>query len=162
MIDALLRFFRSEVAPATSAPAEADREHALRAAAAVLLFEVARADGSVDEAERTVLRAALRSAFELSPAETDDLARLAEEQSRSAVSLYEFTQLVDTELDAAAKKRIVELLWLVTFADARKDAHEEHLVRRIAGLLHVDHPDFIDAKLRARARSGGGHSTDRP
>ncbi len=87
MIDALLRFFRSEVAPATAAPAVADREHALRAAAAVLLFEVARADGSVDAAERTVLRAALRSAFELSPAETDDLARLAEEQSRAASSL---------------------------------------------------------------------------
>lgn len=153
MIEALKQFFRSQVAPAVEAETPADREHALRAAAAVLLFEVARADGSVDEAERTVLRAALRSAFELSPAETDDLARLAEEQSRGAVSLYEFTQLVDAELDAAAKKRIVELLWLVTFADARKDAHEEHLVRRISGLLHVDHPDFIDAKLRARARS---------
>lgn len=160
VIEALKQFFQSQVAPAAEAETGADREHALRAAAAVLLFEVARADGSVDEAERTVLRAALRSAFELSPAETDDLSRLAEEQSRTAVSLYEFTQLVDTELDAAAKKRIVELLWLVTFADARKDAHEEHLVRRISGLLHVDHPDFIDAKLRARARSEPESSPD--
>jgi hypothetical protein len=32
----------------------------------------------------------------------------------------------------------------------------EHLVRRIAGLLHVPHPDFIDAKIRARAQSGLG------
>ena len=46
------------------------------------------------------------------------------------------------------------LLFEVVRADAEKDAHEEHLVRRIAGLLHVSHPDFIDAKIRARAESG--------
>jgi uncharacterized tellurite resistance protein B-like protein len=45
---------------------------------------------------------------------------------------------------------VVELLWLVAFADTEKDPLEENLVRRIAGLLHVSHPDFIDAKLRAR------------
>ena len=48
----------------------------------------------------------------------------------------------------------MELLWLVAFADAEKHPHEEHLVRRIAGLLHVPHPDFIDAKIRARAETG--------
>ena len=48
----------------------------------------------------------------------------------------------------------MELLWLVAFADGKKDPEEEHLVRKIAGLLHVPHPDFIDAKLRARSESG--------
>ncbi|MHB8800797.1 MAG: hypothetical protein ACYDBY_20335 [Thermoanaerobaculia bacterium] len=32
---------------------------------------------------------------------------------------------------------------------------EEHLVRPVAGLLHVPHPDFIDAKTRARGQSRG-------
>ena len=50
---------------------------------------------------------------------------------------------------------MVELLWLVAFADAEKHAHEEHLVHKIAGLLHVPHPDFIDAKIKARAESRG-------
>ena len=44
---------------------------------------------------------------------------------------------------------------LVAFADAEKHPLEEHLIRRVAGLLHVPHPDFIDAKLRARGKSGG-------
>jgi uncharacterized tellurite resistance protein B-like protein len=78
---------------------------------------------------------------------------LAETASRSAVSLYEFTEVVDKAFSAEQKKRVVELLWLVAFADGHKDAHEEHLVRRIASLLHVKHPDFIDAKVRARQRA---------
>jgi uncharacterized tellurite resistance protein B-like protein len=154
MIEALRRLFASrDETPAADPPAS--REQALRLAAAALLFEIVRADAVVKDAELTVMRAALQSAFALSPEETDELMRLAEQQSRSASSLYEFTSRVDAELAPEQKKRIVELLWLVAFADGVKDALEEHLVRRIAGLLHVPHPDFIDAKLRAREQSGG-------
>jgi uncharacterized tellurite resistance protein B-like protein len=152
MLDALRKLFQARVALPADAEAPA-REHALQLAAAALMFEIVRADASVEQAERTVMRAALQSTFDLGAEETDELVQLAEAQSKSAASLYEFTSLVDAGLDASQKKRIVELLWLVAFADGRKDAHEEHLVRRIAGLLHVPHPDFIDAKRRARARS---------
>ena len=152
MFDTLRQLFEVRVALPPEAAAAA-REHALRVAAAALLFEIVRADASVEQAELTVMRAALQSSFDLAAEETDELVRLAEAQSKSAASLYEFTSLVDAGLDASQKKRIVELLWLVAFADGRKDAHEEHLVRRIAGLLHVPHPDFIEAKQQARARS---------
>lgn len=134
------------------APAEpAAHEHDLRLATAALLFEVVRADGEVRDEERAVMRAAVQSAFGLAPRELDDLMAAAEGASRAAVSLYEFTERVDRELDADAKKRVVGLLWLVAFADEDKHALEEHMVRRIAGLLHVSHPDFIDAKIRARS-----------
>lgn len=155
MLDALRQLFESKVARPAETSEAADREHALRLAAAALLFEIVRADQSVDDEELTVMRASLQGSFGLSREETEELLRLAEQRSRTASSLYELTSLVDAGLDAAEKKRVVELLWLVAFADGRKDAHEEHLVRRIAGLLHVPHPDFIDAKLRARGRSAG-------
>jgi uncharacterized tellurite resistance protein B-like protein len=51
------------------------------------------------------------------------------------------------------KVRIVELLWTVAFADSHQDKHEEHLIRRIADLLHVSHKDFIAAKFKARGGS---------
>ncbi len=153
MLDALTRLFDTRVAKPREATPEA-REHALRVAAATLMFEIVRADASVKEDERTVLRASLSSSFGLTREESEELLRIAEQQSREAASLYEFTALVDAGLDAAQKKRIVELLWLVAFADGHKDAHEEHLIRRIAGLLHVPHPDFIDARRRARDEAG--------
>jgi uncharacterized tellurite resistance protein B-like protein len=120
----------------------------------VLLFEIVRADNKVEDAERTVMRTALQSTFDLTADETSEIMRLSEIQSRSAASLFEFTSLVDGAFTPEQKKRVVELLWLVAFADGTKDAQEEHMVRKIAGLLHVAHPDFIDAKLRARDRNG--------
>lgn len=153
MLDGLMDFFQSKLQPHESPSPEA-QENALRLAAGVLLFEIVRADGRVEEAERTVMRTALQSTFNLNPDQTAEIMRLSEEQSRSAVELFEFTSLVDRAFTPEEKKRVVELLWLVAFADGVKDASEEHMVRKIAGLLHVAHPDFIDAKIRARDHHG--------
>lgn len=158
MLQALKKLFAEQVRPASADAQPEVRERALRVAAAVLLFEVSRSDGDVSDEERTVMRAAIQGTLGLTPAETQQLLTAAEAESRSAVSLYEFTHLLDEELSPEHKKRIVELLWLVAFADGRKDPHEEQLVRRIAGLLHVPHPDFIEAKIKARDRAGSGSS----
>ena len=154
MLGSLKRLFEERVAPQVAHSSPEAREHSLRLAAAALLFEVVRADATVKDEELTVMRAAVQGTFGLGREEAEELVRLAKEASRDAASLYEFTSLVDRELPFDDKKRLVELLWLVAFADAEKHAHEEHIVRQVAGLLHVPHPDFIDAKIRARARSG--------
>ena len=153
MLQTIKRFFEERVVTEAAQPAPEVREHGLQLAAAALLFEIVRADTEIKEEERTVVRAAIQGTFGLEKDESDELMRLAEEESRGATSLYEFTHLIDKAFSPEQKKRVVELLWLVAFADAEKHAHEEHLVRRIAGLLHVPHPDFIDAKIRARAES---------
>ncbi len=147
MIEALRRLFEKDAGGAPE-----DRDRALRLATAALFFEVVRADGTVAEEERRTMRAAIQSTFAVAADEIDALMQEAEERSRSSASLYELTSVVDRALGPEDKKRIVELLWLLAFADQRKDPLEEHLVRTVAGLLHVSHPDFIDAKMRARSR----------
>jgi uncharacterized tellurite resistance protein B-like protein len=150
------RFVRERILGATARESPQEREHGLRLAAAALMFEVVRADADVKPEEITVMRAAIQAGFGLSREQADELVLLAQHESREAVSLYELTRVVDAGLDAEQKKRVVELLWLVAFADAEKHPVEEHLVRKVAGLLHVPHPDFIDAKIRARSQGSGG------
>ena len=151
MIDALKEFFRQKAAGGPG-PSPDAHERAVWLAAGVLLFEIVRADNKVENSERTVMSAALQGTFNLTAEQTAEIMELSETQSRTATSLFEFTSVIDAEFSGDQKKRIVELLWLVAFADGRKDAGEEHLIRKIAGLLHVAHPDFIDAKIRARSQ----------
>jgi uncharacterized tellurite resistance protein B-like protein len=153
MLDALKRLLEgggAAPAPAPSATGD-DRDHRLRVATAALLYEVVRADGAVADSERTVMNAAVRSTFDLTPEDEAELVRLGEEASSRSVSLYEFTRVLRESASADERRRVVELLWLVAFADTRKDALEEHMIRKIAGLLDVAQPDFIAAKQRARA-----------
>jgi uncharacterized tellurite resistance protein B-like protein len=154
MLDSLKRLFEDRSSSAAPRSAD-DGERNLRLATAALLFEVVRSDGHVADSERAIMRTAVQSTFDLPPNQLDELVREAESASTEAVSLYEFTQVLQAALSTDEKRRVVELLWLVAFADSKKDALEEHTVRKIAGLLGVSHPDFIHAKLRAREAGSG-------
>jgi uncharacterized tellurite resistance protein B-like protein len=52
------------------------------------------------------------------------------------------------------KIRVVEYMWQVAYSDAHLDAHENHLISKVAGLLHVTHGEYIGAKMRAREAGG--------
>ena len=107
-------------------------------------------DGEIKQVERDSVAAADQDTFALSEKETKELVRMADEELKESVSSYQFTHLINKGYSYEQKEHIVELLWRVVFADVEMEKHEEHLVRRIAGLLHVSHKDFIRAKLKVR------------
>jgi uncharacterized tellurite resistance protein B-like protein len=149
MLRTIQEFFDTRIKPGTGGAAGAG-ERSVQLATAALLIEVSRADQQIKDEERRVVTDAVGRLFNLLPKDTEELIRLAEDEAASAVSMFQFTHLVDKAFSPEQKVRVVELLWHVAYADAEKDRHEEHLVRRIADLLRVSHKDFIEAKLRAR------------
>jgi uncharacterized tellurite resistance protein B-like protein len=117
-------------------------------ATAALLVELARSDFSESAAEVEAIRQLLQKRFSLSEEALDTLIADASRRADRAVSLHEFTHRLNRELPEAEKLAIVEMLWRVSHADGRIDKHEEQLVQRIAGLLHISDRDRVRLKLR--------------
>jgi uncharacterized tellurite resistance protein B-like protein len=90
--------------------------------------------------------------LELEPAESEALLLSAERQVDGAHDLHQFTSELNRTLSHEDKLRLLEQLWRVAQADETVHHYEEHLIRRVADLLHVSHREFIVAKLRS---SGG-------
>jgi len=132
-----------------SAEAAAGSETALNLAVAALLVEILRADYEVSATERGQIVTSLRGLLGLEPRACEELLALAERQIDDAHDLYQFTSEVNRTWSADDKVRLVEQLWRVARADSIVHKYEEHLVRRIADLLHVSHREFIGAKLRS-------------
>jgi len=65
--------------------------------------------------------------------------------------LQDYTRTLHEKLTVSEKHEIVEMLWRVALADERLDKHEDHLVRKIAGLLYVSHGDLIRIRNRVYA-----------
>ena len=147
MLRAIQDFFRDQIG---SDEGEGHDQHSLQLATAALLFEMLRADYAEHPREHEALKRALQQSFSLTPGETRELARLAEREAAEAVSLYQFTALINQHFSPSEKVRVVEMLWQVAYADGRLNRYEEALVRKIAELIHVPHRDFIQAKLRVK------------
>jgi len=149
MIRTIQEFFYARIV--TEETTTVSLEHAQRLATAALLIEISRADFEVADEEKQAIEEALRDGFGISDEETKEIVALAEREVDEAISLYEFTRLVDESFTPEQKKHIVGLLWQVAFSDDRLEEREEYLIRKIAKLLHVPHADFIDEKLRAKS-----------
>ncbi len=153
MINAIQDFFNRFIEPATR-QAEADSGHGLQVATAALLLEMMRMDEQLKDEERAAIARTLGDQFGLDDAQIATLMSLAEQEAGQANDYYQFTSLINKRCTQAQKVQIVENLWRVAMADSHLDAHELHLMRKLADLLYVGHADYVAAKQRARAAAG--------
>ncbi len=105
-------------------------------AAAVLMIEISLADDHIQDEERNVIKTVLSDHFKLSKLQIEELIGLAENEVNHAVSLYEFTRLLNDNLSMPDKIKIIKYLWHVAYADAVLDKYEEYYIRKIADLLY--------------------------
>jgi uncharacterized tellurite resistance protein B-like protein len=125
-------------------------EEDLHRAALALLYEVARADGNVDEQEQAHLITALAKKWQLSPEEAQRMLDQAGEHAETATDLFDHTGLLREHWGPEPRAKLVAEMWDVAHADGHADPHEEQIIRRVADLLYVSHGDFIRGKLQAR------------
>ena len=153
MIVKIRRFFEQYII-VTESISEDELEHQLQLACAALMIEVLYADYSVDQSEIDTLRKALQDNFDLKIDEAENLIQLAEEERAQATDYYQFTSLINEFYTQQQKRELVTRLWQMAYADHTVHKFEEHLVRRLADLLHVPHSAYIQSKHAASAKPG--------
>ncbi|MDH2292475.1 TerB family tellurite resistance protein [Cobetia sp. 10Alg 146] len=119
-------------------------------AMAVLMFEVVRADDHLDVREREALARQLAERFSLEKDELASLLSQAEQDAEQATDHYRFVKQLNEHMSLEERTELIGMLWELAYADGELDAHEEHRIRRLAGLLHVSHSEFIRTKLTAQ------------
>lgn len=149
-----LQDFLDHLVPLSAQQSATGRDQALRLAAAVLLVEVMRADASASPAERQAVRLALHSRFALQQQELEQLLQLTETEANRANDFFHFTSRINEHCSQPDKAALVEAMWQVAYADGVLDAAENHVISKVAGLLHVPHGEYIAAKMRAREAAG--------
>src|SRR5262245_10845180 len=108
-----------------------------RLAAAALLIHVSVVDGAMSPAERRRLHDVLKLRFDLDESATTELIDAAIAADNDAVDLYRFTSLINRSVDDEGRRRIVEMMWEIVYADRQVNEFEENIVWRAADLLGV-------------------------
>lgn len=134
---------------------ESKQPDAINVACLALLIELGKADQSLDSEELEKIMLYGKNSLALSDETLSLLLEQAKLQAKDATSLYEFTSVVNETFDQDGKFELIKNMWLVAFADGRIDRYEEHVIRRVADLIYVDHARFIEAKLIAKETTAG-------
>ena len=119
-------------------------------AAVSLMLEVARSDSGGEQVEHDLIRGILTNEFKVESELIDNLLEAGVEKVEDATDLFQFTQLINDQYNHEQKEGLIYAMWRVALADGKVQAIEDHIIRRVAGLIHVSHSDFIRLKLKAR------------
>jgi len=155
MWDAIRSMFQTKM----SHPEDPDpevREGDLRLASCALLLEIAYADDEFTDAEREHLRASVRRQWALEEDEADELLRLADQERRSAVDLWQFTTLVKQSYTLGQKMVLAETMWGLVYSDGTLASKEDYLMRKISGLLGLKPGYLSEARKRAEPDDAPG------
>lgn len=149
MIDRLFSLLKGET---QSAAPTGDEPDGLQVAVGALLIEAARRDDVFSTEEQDAIKRLLRERFDLSDEQTQELFDVAEQASADSGQLFGFTNKVVKQLDEDERIHIIEMLWEVAFADDVLDAHEDAMIRRVAGLVFVSDYERGAARRRVLER----------
>ena len=148
MFDAVKKHLENILALDEDAPS-GDDTLTTSLAATALLLEAAQADYHEDDEELKQIKTTLINHFGINPADIEQTLETARQELKQATCLYELTKLINRNWNEPQKIQLLEAMWSVVLSDAHIDDHEHHLMRKIKGLLHIPHSQYISAKFRA-------------
>ena len=147
MINNLFELFKKLIEVPDDEPQD---DNTIVLAAVSLMLEVARSDSDSEQVEHDLIRGILTNEFKVESELIDNLLEAGVEKVEDATDLFQFTQLINDHYSHEQKEGLIYAMWRVALADGKVQAIEDHIIRRVAGLIHVSHSDFIRLKLKAR------------
>jgi len=130
-----------------------------RLAAAALLVHVGMIDGSMSDVERTKLHTVIKRCFNLDDEAAEALIVQATTAEQEAIDLYHFTSLLNRSLDEEGRRRMVEMMWQVVYADHQVTEFEDNLIWRAADLLGVSSRERIELRQKVADERADGEET---
>ncbi len=102
-----------------------------------LAYEVANADGEIDNRESKFMLEKIRDSIDTSILTEKEIFDVIVEESDRRVSFYDIIHDINTNLDKEEKIKILRLLWEIAYADEVLDVDEEKIIRRSAEMLGI-------------------------
>ena len=131
-----------------------DKEKKMQVAACALFIEMAQVDGEFTVEERKFILSEMEKTFNLDEDCASNLLELADRKVKESVSVYEFTQIINTTFSNEEKIELIQSLWKLIYRDQKLSAYEDQLIKRISDNLNIDHKDIISAKLLVKEQTG--------
>ena len=130
----MFNFFKNKI---ESEDTNNDKSFDIELVAYALAYEVAIADGAIDDEELIRIKTGLENISIKLSQSTEDLFKVIEEHTKNSVSFYEFVEDINSNFNKEQKLALIKLLWETAYADNVLEVNEERLIRRVADLIRI-------------------------
>ena len=138
----MFNFFRKK----NNIKEEQDISFDIELTAAILAYEIARADGEISEVELSILKEEINKIASKVKKNQNEIFKIVENFSNNSVSFHEFIEDINKNYSKEEKHELIRFLWKVAYADLILEVNEEKLIRRIGDLIHIKDIEVLRIK----------------
>ena len=143
----MFNFFKKNT---SSQDLEQDSSFNIELVAYALAYEVAIADGAIDNDELARIKLGLENISIKLSQSTEELFQVIKEHTQNSVSFYEFVEDINSNFNKEQKLALIKLLWETAYADNVLEVNEERLIRRVADLIRIKSSLVLKLKEEVR------------
>lgn len=149
MFDQIRKIFSNVTSSQTVHTKEEDslETKKLQIATCAIFLEMAKSDDNCTEEERKEIVSVMQKTFNLEKEYVGELIHLTKTRLEQSISIYEFTDIINTNFTPDEKFELIKNLWRLIYTDQKLDKYEDQLVKKLGKMLHLEHKDVIAAKL---------------
>ena len=125
-----------------------NKEHPnIKNATAILLFSIANADNNIEKDEIAIIKEIIQDFFSIDTKETYKIVEEAIIDFKKSTSLFEYAQILNEHFTYQDKVDFIFCIFELAYVDKELHFMEQHLIKKIADILNVEHRDLIKTKL---------------
>lgn len=112
-----------------------------------MLLSIAKADDNLDNKEIESIKDIIKDFFQLSnDSKIDKLVDIAQNKLNESTDIFEFGRALNNNWSYEDKVDFICCTFEVGYSDGDLHYFEEHIIKKIATILNVNHQDLIQSK----------------
>ena len=127
-----------------------DKENNIALACTALLMSVVKADGVIELKEIDTTKHIISKFFDLELEQVSQLIDKSLEALENASDMFCFGQIINNTFDHQKKLEFILNIYEIAYADKELHYLEQHIISKIANILHIEHADIIAAKMEIK------------
>ena len=116
-------------------------------ASTCLLLSIANADNNTDDKELAIIDDIIQDFFSLSNDESKQIIQEAQKDLKSSTDYFSYGNKLNKHFSLTDKIDFISCIFEVAYSDGEYHYMEEHMIKKIANMLHIENKDLVNVKM---------------
>ena len=119
-------------------------------ASTCLLLSIANADDNIDNTEITIIDEIIQDFFDIDKNNTKEIINESLENLKKSTDYFSYGKKLNENFSLSDKIDFISCIFEVAYSDGEYHYLEEHMIKKIANMLHVENKDLVNVKINIK------------
>ena len=119
-------------------------------ASTCLLLSIANADNNIDNEELSIIDEIIQDFFDIKENNTQEIINEAQKNLENSTDYFAYGKKLNETFSLTDKIDFISCIFEVAYSDGKYHYLEEHMIKKIAHMLHVENKDLINVKMNIK------------